>query len=202
MSTLFEAAGMSEGPRPLADRLRPKSLADVVGQDHLVGPEGTLRRLIKSGRLPSLILWGPPGTGKTTIARLLAKEVGLELEQLSAIFSGVQDLKKAFERARARRETGRGTLLFIDEIHRFNRAQQDSFLPVMEDGTIILVGATTENPSFELNAALLSRATVLVLNRHDEGALAKLLERAEALAGRKLPLEPDAREALIAMADG
>ena len=203
MTTLFEAAGMSEGVRrPLADRLRPQRLADVVGQDHLVGPDGTLTRLLASGRMPSLILWGPPGTGKTTIARLLAKEVRLELEQLSAIFSGVQDLKKAFDRARARRETGKGTLLFVDEIHRFNRAQQDSFLPVMEDGTITLVGATTENPSFELNAALLSRSTVLVLHRHDRAALEKLIARAEAIEGRALPLEAEAREALIAMADG
>jgi len=203
MSTLFEAAGMGESVRrPLADRLRPKHLSEVVGQDHLVGPDGTLTRLLSSRRLPSLILWGPPGTGKTTIARLLAKEVGLELEQLSAIFSGVQDLKKAFERARARRESGKGTLLFIDEIHRFNRAQQDSFLPVMEDGTITLVGATTENPSFELNAALLSRAVVLVLHRHDRAALEKLMARAAAEAGRPLPLESDATEALIAMADG
>ncbi len=203
MATLFEAAGMSDGaPRPLADRLRPQRLADVVGQDHLVGPDGTLTRLIASGRLPSLLLWGPPGTGKTTIARLLANEVGLELEQLSAIFSGVQDLKKAFEKARARREAGRRTLLFVDEIHRFNRAQQDSFLPVMEDGTIVLVGATTENPSFELNAALLSRATVLVLNRHDRDAVEALLARAEAAEARRLPIDADAREALIGMADG
>lgn len=203
MTNLFEAAGLeTEVRRPLADRLRPQKLSDVVGQDHLVGPEGTLTRLLKSGRMPSLILWGPPGTGKTTIARLLAKEVRLELEQLSAIFSGVQDLKKAFEKARGLRQTGRGTLLFIDEIHRFNRAQQDSFLPVMEDGTITLVGATTENPSFELNGALLSRATVLVLHRHDASALESLLARAEAVAGRALPLEPEAREALQAMADG
>jgi putative ATPase len=203
MTTLFEAAGMGESVRrPLADRLRPSRLSEVVGQDHLVGPDGTLTRLLASGRMPSLVLWGPPGTGKTTIARLLAKEVGLELEQLSAIFSGVQDLKKAFERARARREAGKGTLLFIDEIHRFNRAQQDSFLPVMEDGTITLVGATTENPSFELNAALLSRAVVLVLHRHDRAALEKLITRAEADAGRRIPVEDDAREALIAMADG
>ncbi len=204
MTNLFEAAGLdaTSARRPLADRLRPQRLDEVVGQDHLVGLAGTLTRLLASGRLPSLILWGPPGTGKTTIARLLAKQVHLELEQLSAIFSGVQDLKKVFERARALRQTGRGTLLFVDEIHRFNRAQQDSFLPVMEDGTITLVGATTENPSFELNAALLSRATVLVLHRLDAAALENLLARAEAAEGRPLPLDADAREALFAMADG
>ena len=203
MTNLFEAAGMDKGaPRPLADRLRPKTLAEVVGQDHLVGPEGSLTRVLKSGRLPSLILWGPPGSGKTTIARLLAGETDLVFEQMSAIFSGVQDLRKAFERARSLREQGRGTLLFIDEIHRFNRAQQDSFLPHMEDGTITLVGATTENPSFELNAALLSRAMVLTLNRHDDAALEDLLQRSEKETGRPLPVDLDAREALKSMADG
>ena len=176
MATLFEAAGLEKGaPRPLADRLRPTKLAEVVGQEQLVGPNGTLTRMLKSGRLPSLILWGPPGSGKTTVARLLAHETQLEFEQLSAIFSGVQDLRKAFDRAKARREQGRGTLLFIDEIHRFNRAQQDSFLPHMEDGTITLVGATTENPSFELNGAVLIRASVLVFNRLDEAAIEDLL---------------------------
>lgn len=203
MTNLFEAAGLEKSaPRPLADLLRPRSLAEVTGQDHLVGPEGKLVRLLKGGRLPSLILWGPPGCGKTTIARLLAGETNLAFEQLSAIFSGVQDLRKAFDRARLTREQGRGTLLFIDEIHRFNRSQQDSFLPYMEDGTITLVGATTENPSFELNSALLSRAIVLTLNRLDDAALEGLLVRAERETGRRLPLVEDARAALIQMADG
>lgn len=203
MTNLFEAAGLDKSaPRPMADRLRPQKLTDVVGQDHITGPDGTLTRYLAGGRLPSLILWGPPGCGKTTIARLLAQESGLEFEQLSAIFSGVADLRKAFERAKAKREQGKGTLLFVDEIHRFNKAQQDSFLPYVEDGTITLVGATTENPSFELNAALLSRANVLVLNRLDEGSLETLLQRAEAAEGRALPLDADARTALSAMADG
>jgi putative ATPase len=203
MTNLFQAAGLEkEAPRPLADRLRPRKLAEVVGQDHLVGPEGTLTRALRSGRLQSMILWGPPGTGKTTAARLLADETNLAFEQLSAIFSGVQDLRKAFDRAKSKRETGKGTLLFIDEIHRFNRAQQDSFLPYMEDGTITLVGATTENPSFELNGALLSRAIVLVFHRLDEAALEELLSRAEKEEGRPLPLDNEARETLKAMADG
>lgn len=203
MSTLFEAANMeAHAPRPLADRLRPQSLADVVGQAHLVGPDGTLTRMLAAGRLPSMILWGPPGCGKTTIARLLAHESALEFEQLSAIFSGVKDLRDAFDRAKARREQGQGTLLFIDEIHRFNRSQQDSFLPHMEDGTITLVGATTENPSFELNAAVLSRGQVLTLKRLDDDALQGLLQRAEVELDRKLPLDADARAALIRMADG
>lgn len=203
MDNLFQAAGLEKrAPRPLADRLRPQKLSEVVGQDHLVGPDGTLTRMVRSGRLQSMILWGPPGSGKTTVARLLAHETALEFEQLSAIFSGVQDLRKAFDRAKSRRDVGKGTLLFIDEIHRFNRSQQDSFLPHMEDGTITLVGATTENPSFELNAALLSRAAVLVFNRLDEAALAELLRRAEAEEGRPLPVDAEARAALIAMADG
>src|SRR6201999_1040550 len=203
MSDLFESGGLEEdAPRPLADRLRPTSLSDVVGQDHLLGAEGPLGRMVAAGTPHSIILWGPPGTGKTTIARLLSSAFKLHFEQLSAVFSGVADLKKTFEAARARRRTGQGTLLFIDEIHRFNRSQQDSFLPVMEDGTIVLVGATTENPSFELNGALLSRAQVLVLRRLDDAALEILLQRAEAYYDRKLPLTDDARASLRAMADG
>jgi putative ATPase len=203
MSSLFEASGITkEGPRPLADRLRPAKLSDVVGQDHLVGEQGTLTRMLASGRIPSIILWGPPGTGKTTIARLLAGETGLVFEQMSAIFSGVADLKKAFEQARMRREQGRSTLLFVDEIHRFNKSQQDSFLPYVENGTITLVGATTENPSFELNGALLSRCQVLVLDRLEEGALNALIGRAEIYEKRVLPVDADARAALITLADG
>src|SRR5215475_4899515 len=203
MTNLFQAAGMEEeAPRPLADRLRPRKLAEVVGQDHLVGPDGTLTRMLKSGRVQSMILWGPPGSGKTTVARLLADETRLAFEQLSAIFSGVQDLRKAFDRAKSRREMGTGTLLFIDEVHRFNRAQQDGFLRHMEDCSFTLVGATTENPSFELNGALLSRALVVVFHRLDEPALEALLARAERVEGRPLPLEAEARAALKAMADG
>ena len=188
--------------RPLADRMRPTTLAEVVGQEHLTGPEGVLTRMIRSGSLGSMVFWGPPGTGKTTVARLLAGETGLAFEQISAIFSGVADLKKVFEAARLRRASGRQTLLFVDEIHRFNRAQQDSFLPVMEDGTVILVGATTENPSFELNAALLSRARVLTFKPLAPESVAALLERAERLEEKPLPLTEEARAVLIRMADG
>lgn len=196
--SLFEG----QAPRPLADRLRPKTLAEVVGQEHLLAADGPVGRMVAAGRLPSLILWGPPGCGKTTLARLLADHTDQAFEPLSAVFSGVADLRKIFEGARGRRASGQGTLLFVDEIHRFNRAQQDAFLPVVEDGTVTLIGATTENPSFELNGALLSRAQVLVLNRLDDRAVETLLARAEAETGKRLPLTDEARVSLRAMADG
>jgi putative ATPase len=204
MANLFDMTEdkSAEAPRPLADRLRPQALDDIVGQDHLVGEGGSLRRMIEGGKLSSLILWGPPGCGKTTIARILAGHTDLHFEQISAIFSGVGDLKKVFEAAKLRRRNGRGTLLFVDEIHRFNKSQQDAFLPVMEDGTIILIGATTENPSFELNGAVLSRSQVLVLKRLDDAALEKILCKAEEASGKTLPLDANARETLKAMADG
>ncbi|MET0366458.1 MAG: replication-associated recombination protein A, partial [Sphingobium sp.] len=209
MNDLFGTSAPTHDPHaappenaPLADRLRPRSLDDVIGQEHVTGPEGAIGRMVAAGRLSSMILWGPPGTGKTSIARLLADAVGLRFEPISAVFSGVADLKKVFAGAREHARIGQRTLLFVDEIHRFNRAQQDGFLPYVEDGTVTLVGATTENPSFELNAALLSRAQVLILRRLDERALGQLIERAESVMDRPLPLDPSAKEALIASADG
>jgi putative ATPase len=198
VSSLFE----TQAPRPLADRLRPQKLGEIVGQDHLIGPLGPIGRMLAARQISSMILWGPPGCGKTTMARLIAEQVDLQFEMLSAVFSGVADLRKVFDAAKQRRMMGRGTLLFVDEIHRFNRSQQDGFLPYVEDGTIVLVGATTENPSFELNGALLSRTQVFVLNRLTEADLDKLLQRAEELMGFRLPLNADARLSLIAMADG
>lgn len=200
---LFSSAGLSDAvAAPLAERLRPARLQDVSGQDHLVGPVGSLTKLLAGPRLPSLILWGPPGVGKTTIARVLADEAQLAYAPISAVFSGVKDLRAVFEAAESRRQVGQGTLLFVDEIHRFNRAQQDSFLPYVENGSVTLVGATTENPSFEINSALLSRCTVLTLHRLDEAALKTLLQKAEAALGGPLPLVAEARSALIDMADG
>jgi len=203
VTNLFENAGLEDkAPRPLADRLRPQAIEDVVGQDHLLAADEPIGRMLASGRIASMILWGPPGVGKTTIARLIAGHADMEFVQLSVVFSGVADLRKAFEAAKARRSTGRGTLLFVDEIHRFNRAQQDGFLPYVEQGIVTLIGATTENPSFELNGALLSRAQVFVLKRLDEKALDELLSRAEQITEHKLPLSREGRDALIAFADG
>lgn len=209
MATLFDPAETPEsddshanGPRPLADLLRPRVLAGIAGQDHLTGPDGAIGRMVANNRIVSMILWGPPGCGKTTLARILAGHTDLHFEQISAIFSGVADLKRVFESARLRRRNGKGTLLFVDEIHRFNKSQQDAFLPVVEDGTITLIGATTENPSFELNAALLSRCQVFVLKRLDDAAIEKLLQAAETHMERALPLDDGARDALKAMADG
>ena len=209
MATLFDPAETPEsddshanGPRPLADLLRPRALAGIAGQDHLTGPDGAIGRMVANNRIVSMILWGPPGCGKTTLARILAGHTDLHFEQISAIFSGVADLKRVFESARLRRRNGKGTLLFVDEIHRCNKSQQDAFLPVVEDGTITLIGATTENPSFELNAALLSRCQVFVLKRLDDAAIEKLLQAAETHMERALPLDDGARDALKAMADG
>lgn len=203
MSNLFEAAGLEKGaPRPLADILRPASLDEVAGQGHLLADNGPIARMVAAGRLSSVILWGPPGTGKTTIARLLAQHANLHFESLSAVFSGVADLRKAFEAAKGRRAAGEGTLLFVDEIHRFNRSQQDGFLPYVEEGVVTLIGATTENPSFEINAALLSRCQVFVLKRLDDAALETLAQRAEAYLDAPLPLTQGARETLKALADG
>ncbi len=204
MADLFDTAGEtpSNAPRPLADRLRPKTLAEVIGQEHILGPDGPLGQMLLHGNLSSLILWGPPGVGKTTIARLLADETDLTFIQISAIFTGMPDLRKVFEAAKLRRQNGKGTLLFVDEIHRFNKAQQDGFLPHMEDGTILLVGATTENPSFELNSAVLSRAQVMILNRLTLAEMELLIQRAEKEMDKALPVTADARDALMEMADG
>jgi putative ATPase len=205
MADLFDtgdAPPPSGAPRPLADQLRPQTLAEVIGQDQVLGPDAPLGGMLSSNRLNSLIFWGPPGVGKTTIARLLAGETDLHFVQISAIFTGISELRKVFEEAKHRRANGQGTLLFVDEIHRFNKAQQDGFLPHMEDGTILLVGATTENPSFELNAALLSRSQVLVLTRLDRADLEQLAQRAERALGHALPLDSAARAALLEMADG